>query len=57
MGRVSGSDANQGVQMLAEELLTSRDAVAEDTPPGFSDESGQEEGSTAVRRSDRQLKN
>ena len=51
MGRVSGS----GIE-IGEEILISRDVEVKDTPPGFSDESGHEEGCTEVRRSGRQIK-
>ena len=45
------------MQKSAEDILTSRKAEVEDTPPGFSDESGQEDGPIAVRRRGRPNKN
>ena len=47
----------RGVQKLVEKILTSQKDEAEDAPPGFLDNSGHEDGSTAVRSSARSTKN
>ena len=45
------------VQKAAQDILASGNAEVEDTPPGFSDGSGQEDGPIAVRRRGRANKN
>ena len=48
----------RGLQKEAEQILTAKaDAIVEVPPPGFSDDSDQEEEQTVVRRSGRQSKN
>ena len=48
----------RGVQKEAQQILTAKaDTVVEFSPPGFSDNSDQEEKQTVVRRSGRQTKN
>ena len=57
MGGSADQVLTRGVQKSAEDILTSKEAEVEDTPSGFSDESGQEDGLIAVRRRGRPNKN